>query len=275
MHSGQDGKIERCICSCYCRLHVPPWLYIHILLKNSHQRLEKDVAVGVDTLWKKHKDVVRRAANSADAAEALKTSLLHLSVTPKHVLNNAEGVYRRTAIEPVTQASVDLRQDIAKVANVLTVWNTTVNADFDGLWTSAIRAKEAAEEAKKIKLATKRKQRKQQRKGAKGTEGQGNVITSTSRDGGVGAAQDASGGVPEAGDPTPEDDADEDIGKDWRTCTVTLKQVLREELIGEGDDDDDDYHRILTLLNKNQAYASNLADAIFAMVHKETILVSC
>lgn len=201
--------------------------------------------------------------NSAGAGEALKTSLLQLSDTPRFVISNAEAVYRKTA-DLTTRSSTDLRRDITRAAdpNVLTVWSMTVGADFDGLWTAAIQAKEASEAEKKLKLANKRKQRK----GVKGCEAQADDITSTTGDSG--------GGAPEAGDLTPEDDADEDVGEDWRTCTVSLKQVLREELINE-EDEEDDYHRILSLLDESQAYATNIADAIFTMVHKETILVSC
>ncbi|KAF9984793.1 hypothetical protein BGZ65_012600, partial [Modicella reniformis] len=225
-----------------------------------HQRLQKDVVTGVDKLFKEHKDAASRAAYSTGAGVALRTSLLKLADTPRYILSNAEAEYRKATSEPVTRSSVHLRRDISKTADpsILTVWRTTVGADFDGLWTSTIEAKEASEEEKKAERTNKRKRRK----GTKGSEGKD---ASTGGDDG----DDASGGAPEALGPTPADDADEEEGKDWRTCVVSLKQVLREELTNE-----DDSHRILSLLDENQIYATDLAEAINIMVHKETILVA-
>lgn len=77
--------------------------------------------------------------------------------------------------------------------------------------------------------------------------------------------------APDALIPVTANDADEDEdGKDWHTCTVSVKQVLHQEL-----HNNDDYCQILGLLDEGQVYATELEAIIYPMVHKETIMVSC
>jgi len=228
----------------------------------------------VDTLFKTYKDAESRESNSDGARDELKASLLNLSDIPRFVLSNAEAEYRRATLEPVTRSSTDLRRDISRKADpsTLAVWRAAVSEGFDALWTSTVQAKEASEVEKKVNQANKRKQRKgtilSEGQIESTTDSQHNNITSM---GGDSSGDAAGGGIAEALDSTPTVDAQEDDeGKDWRTCSVTLKQALCEEL-----SDEDNYDRILSLLDNSQTYATDLEDAVYTMVLKETILVSC
>ncbi|KAG0247939.1 hypothetical protein DFQ27_001381, partial [Actinomortierella ambigua] len=73
-----------------------------------------------------------------------------------------------------------------------------------------------------------------------------------------------------------DDDDDDDIDNassndaGIRTCSATLKQVLRPELR----DDPEAFSRIVELLEQKQELCTDLADQIYCLVHKGTLLIA-
>ncbi|KAF9574018.1 hypothetical protein EC968_007570 [Mortierella alpina] len=192
------------------------------------QRLEKDVSKGIALLYKATKDPADRKEISGTE---LKQSLINVPETPRYVLSNAETKYRGTKTEPVLRSSVRVRQDIARVASpsVIEVWRATVREDFDSVWRTSIQEHEERD------IARRKNKGKQVPNGKVNTE-------------------------------NCDDESNET--KDWRTCTVSVKQILRQEF------DEDDYQRILELLDDGQVYSTDLEDAMYNMVHKQTLMVA-
>jgi len=150
--------------------------------------------------------------------------------------------------------------------NIITVWKTTVNEAFDCLWTNAIQAKGEYDAEKKAKQGNKHKWQK----GTEVEDVQVDGIASTGGNHHHDTEQNAGSCAPNTLISVTVNDADKDEeGKDWHTCTVSVEQVLHQELCSE-----DDNCQILGLLDEGQVYATKLKAIVYPMVHKETIMVS-
>ncbi|KAF9576093.1 hypothetical protein EC968_000161 [Mortierella alpina] len=122
-----------------------------------------------------------------------------------------------------------LMKNALRAGCVLEVWRATVREDFDSVWNNSIQEHEERDNARRMN------------KGKQVLPGKVNKENC-------------------------EDESSET--KDWRTCTVSVKQILRQEF------DEDDYQRILELLDDGQVYSTDLEDAMYNMVHKQTLMVA-
>ncbi|KAF9985796.1 hypothetical protein BGZ65_009830 [Modicella reniformis] len=222
------------------------------------ERLKTNVAKTVADFFKDNKDKSARAEKMTDTMRACMEAQLKFTRCPNGVMVSAENRYKKNSpAEEVTRSSVRLQNDIKVAAehDIMGAWRKVVEDKFDGVWAQCMRDIEV-EEAKQHAKGRKRK--------GGSVQPVASMTSSSTPDNTLKDSSEYSGG--EDGTAATED-ADNTSGKNHRVCLSTLKAILRPDLSNHFD-------RIVELLEHQQMAASDLADNIYTLVHKGTLVVA-
>lgn len=175
-----------------------------------------------------------RQKASHEGREEFKDRLLNLKCLPRGPLVDAAVTYIAGHQHlPLSRQQVTTNITSATNHDNLRVWREVVEAAFDNIW-----AKSEQNMAANQTKATKGKKRKE-------------IHPDESE---------------EPQSTTVDDNAEND---NWRTCTVTLKQVLHPDL-SKGED----YSRILELLHMAQTHVTDVEQTLYLLAQIGTILVN-
>ncbi|GJJ74905.1 hypothetical protein EMPS_07263 [Entomortierella parvispora] len=167
-----------------------------------------------------------------EGKQEFKQRLLNQKSLPKGPLVDAADIYINRNDHPMKRSKVTSDITTATNKNNLRIWCNVVEAKFDNIWEEC---------EKNLGTIQAEPDKGKKRKGSNPDEG----------------------GEPK----TPIAGEDEENDDDWRTCTVTLKQILHPSL-----SNDEDYGRILKLLHEAQAHVTDVERSLYLLAQIGTIL---
>ncbi|KAF9980961.1 phosphomevalonate kinase, partial [Modicella reniformis] len=183
--------------------------------------------------------------------DSAKQSYLGRPTLPRQLLTRAVDI-RAGPASPVANME-KAKKKLGTSSDNLKRWKEVVNSDIDMVWEEQLEAREKEMETKAVEAAKKRAAAK----------GKGRAKNGNGDGGGGGGAGDGGG------------DGDGDgSGKELRTCTATLKQIMRADLRESQSDGETGYQKVLSLLERKQKEITNIEEEVSILVQKAVLTIA-
>jgi hypothetical protein len=224
----------------YLRYQTRHFSKIYLFPMNSLDRMQRDLRVDVARFSKQtDKKGKSRSQIYAEGREKTKAVFNARTRIPRGVMGEAVKLARSEyGGNNITEES--LQKTLGPAKDNLILWRDTVGEEFEGSWEKEV---ELAEEAKKAAALAKKEAK------------------------GKGPATDVSGSGSGGHDDVDEDDDGDDDPEgrgqqeSLRTCTATLRQILRPDLQGHCD-------RILAIAEDHQRELTNVIEEVSVLARK-------
>ena len=201
-----------------------------------------------------------------------KRRCLGLTKVPRKLLDRAVAI-RQAEAGTSTGSMSKAKSELGTAKENLARWKEVVNADVEVIWKEELDTWGKEAKAKAVEAAKKRAEEAARKRAAKGKgrakNGNGNGGGGDG-DGGGGGGGDGGGGGGGGGDGGDGDGS----RKELRTCTATLRQIMRPDLRDGQMDGETGYQKVLSLLERKQKDITNIEEEISVLAQKVVLAVS-